>query len=123
MINYYRALILLSALLSMAMTTSPAQGKVTIFSSKFLPESVTYNGSPNPNECWESVAWGVRIISGRASSFFTMDYKDVEKTKEKAGDSEVLIEVAFYDEPLDGSGAEGRVIKIVLKGEVIYESK
>ena len=103
-------------------TNAIAQIKTKVYTSKLQPESVTYNGSPNPNECLESVEWGITIKTEKASSFFLMEYEEIEKLKEKIGDAEVLIEVVYYNEPHDVSNAVGRVVKITLKDEVLYRS-
>jgi hypothetical protein len=100
-----------------------AQIKTKSYTSKFLPESVTYNGSPNPNECWESVAWGIRIKTEKGKPFFSISYQAFENLKEKIGDKEVQIEVVYYNEPSDDSGAVGYVKKIIFKGEVIYKNE
>jgi len=95
----------------------------TEVSSKFVPKTVTYNASPNPNECWEAVDWGINIDTKIVRGFFNLPNKAVKTLKEKIGDDEVLIEVIYYEEPVEGSRAIGSVSKITFKGEVIYENK
>jgi hypothetical protein len=115
--------ILLFVFFMFSLKSITAQINKKVYVTKFHPESVTYNGSPNPNECWESVAWGITIKIKKNNSFFLISYEAFEQLKEKIGESKVEIEVAFYDEPVDGSGAVGCVTKIVLDGKVLYENR
>lgn len=95
---------------------------VKVFTSKFVSQNVTYNASPNPNECWEAVEWGIKIKDGKHESFFTLNYQEIEKLKSKIGEEDVQIAVVYYDEASEG-GATGMVSKITLKGEVLFEHK
>jgi hypothetical protein len=102
-------------------TTSNAQTRTNVYSTKFIPESVTYNGSDDPNECWESVDYGIIIKVENSSLFFNMEYRDLEILKEKIGDTEVQVEVIYYDEPTSGSYSVGKVVKVSLNEEIIFE--
>mgnify|MGYP001589733842 CR=1 FL=1 len=93
--------------------------KTKVHTTKFLPRHVTYNGSPNPNECWESVAWGIEINN----ALFTLGYSVIDKLKVLIGDNEVEVKVVYYEEPIEGSGEIGRVVKLTLKGEIIYNEE
>ena len=106
-----------------ALSEMKAQSGTKVFKSKFLPTEVTYNGSPNPNECWESVASGINIKVGKTVSFFSMAYQEIERLKEIIGNAEVQIEVIYYNEPEDGSGAKGEVKIITLNDKLIFENK
>ena len=110
---------LISILCGISFLPALAQSRTKTFTTKFIPNHVTYNGSDNPNECWESVAWGILIEEGENVYFFSMSYRDVEASKEKIGDAEVIIEVGFYDEPYSDSGEDGWVKKITLNGVII----
>lgn len=97
------------------------QQKATLYNVPFTPHSVTYNGSPNPNECWESVDWGILVPNGKTKHFFTLPNGRLDELKKQIGDERVDIEVIYFDEPVYGSGANGNVVKIVWKEEVLYE--
>jgi hypothetical protein len=99
-----------------------AQEKKEIFTTKFKPQTITYNGSPNPNECWESVAHGIEIWSGKAGGFFTMPRGKMDELKTIIDTNEVIIEVVYYEEPYDDSGEDGSVLKITMNGKVIYNA-
>ena len=103
--------------------TGKAQKNSEVFTTKFVLGFVTYNGSPNPNECWEAVERGIKIKTEKTTYFFTVPNTDINKLKEKIGDSEVEITVNYFNEPLNDSEAMGCVSKITLKGEVIFENK
>ncbi len=107
----------------MGYSNSKAQIITKVYSTKFQPETVGFNGSPDPNECWDSVAWGIKIKTENGYSFFNMGFNEIERLKPIIKNSKVQIEVNYYSEPLDGSGAVGSVLKITLKGEVIYHSQ
>lgn len=94
--------------------------KIYICSTKFNPHSVTYNGSDNPNECWESVAWGILIDTDKVKGFFSLGYQEIEKLKTIIGDNEIEVQVAYYDEWLESSGEIGHVKSIKMSGEIIY---
>ncbi|HLP12243.1 MAG TPA: hypothetical protein VK177_09965 [Flavobacteriales bacterium] len=98
-----------------------AQTKRQIFKTKFELAHVTYNGSDNPNECWESVAWGIYINDGGGKLFFGMPYKPLHELKDKVGDAEMEVEVIFHEEPYLDSGEDGDVTCIKLNGVVIYK--
>jgi hypothetical protein len=100
-----------------------AQKGTETYYTKFIPETVTYNGSDNPNECWESVDWGIRIKTDKCDSFFNMDYKNIERIKKQIGDAEVQIEVIYYDKTYDKSGAVGSILKITFANEVVYNKE
>ena len=115
--------LLLISVLSTFSSSSGLMGQhKEVYSAKFESHSVTYNGSPNPNECWESVANGIIIKTEKEIGFFTMPNNVMESLKKKIGDAEVLIEVIYYEEPLEESGALGGVQKITLKGEVLFKN-
>jgi len=118
-----KSLIMFSFLMFFTWKSSTAQENTKIYLSEFHPESVTYNGSPNPNECWESVAWGIKIKTEKGSAFFLIGYQAFEELKEKIGDAKVEIEVMYLGEPDFGNGAVGFVTKIVSDGKVLYENK
>ncbi len=98
-----------------------AQKEMKIYSSKFIPQEITYNASPNPNECWEAVAWGIEIKVEKGTQFFSMSYRDIDSLKKIIGDAEVQIEVIYYSEMEEGSGAVGEVVKITLGDVVVYK--
>lgn len=104
-----------------AATSLSAQKENKVFTTKFTPYVVTYNGSPNPHECWESVEWGIEIKVDKSSQFFVMDNKQMDSLKIIIGDSDVQIEVMFYDKPDRDTGALGEVVKISLNGTVIWK--
>lgn len=97
-----------------------AQNGVKIYTTQFVPETITYNGSPNPNECWESVATGILIKDGASVFFFSIPEKEIEKLKQKIRKGEIIVECIFYEEPYENSGEAGVVLKITFNGEVIY---
>ena len=98
-----------------------AQG-TNICSTRFVPHQVTYNGSLNLNECWESVANGILIETKEVKGFFSLPNKVVDELERKIGDAKVFVEVLYYDEPEEGSGLTGQVKKITLKGEVLFDA-
>lgn len=98
-----------------------SQAKKRTFKTKFELAHVTYNGSDNPNECWESVAWGIYINDGGVKLFFGMPYKPLHELKDKVGDAEMEVEVIFHGEPYLDSGEDGDVMCIKLNGVVIYK--
>jgi len=93
----------------------------TVFTTPFVPMLVTYNASPDPEECWEAVAYGVGIKTERGEHFFQMPRLVRDDLKTKIGDSDVEVEVQYFNEERDDSGAAGFVKKIMLKGEIIYQ--
>jgi hypothetical protein len=97
-----------------------AQEDKKTFHSPFTVHSVTYNGSDSPNECWESVEWGITIRELSYNLFFSMNNEDLENLRNKIKDHQVQIDVVYYDEPINGSGALGFVTKVTLDGEVIF---
>jgi len=105
-----------------AFSNVDAQAKAETFTTKLISQEVTYNASPNPNECWEAVEWGIKIPNGKSSNFYRMNYKEFEKVKAKVGDNEVQIEVLLFQEVSEG-GAVGMVSKITFKGDVLFENK
>jgi len=117
-----KAFVIFIILIVFPWKSSTAQVNTKIYLSEFHPEPVTYNGSPNPNECWESVAWGIKIKTTKGSAFFLIGYQAFEKLKEIIGDAKVEIEVMYFDEPDFGSGAVGCVSKIVSDGKVLFEN-
>jgi hypothetical protein len=99
------------------------QEKTITYKTKFEPESVTYNGSPNPNECWEAVDHGIRIKTSEGEPFFTMPSQDVQRLKERIKDAEVVVEVFYYpvlERAQNGSGASGSVVKVTQGNEVLF---
>jgi hypothetical protein len=50
------------------------------------------------------VAWGIRIKTEAGNSFFLLAYQVVEKLKEFNADSDVAIEVTYFDKYDDNSG-------------------
>lgn len=108
------------AFLLLTVSNTKAQTGCHAFTSTFIVHSVTYNGSDNPNECWESVAWGILIEDGKNTYFFSMPYQELMALKEKIGDAEVLVEVRFYQESDSDTGEDGGVKKITMNGEVLF---
>lgn len=104
------------------LTSAYAQVETKTYTSVFVPYSVTYNGSDNPNECWESVAQGVLIKEGTTQHFFYLPYGVMDSLQQTAGTSELIFEVVFY-EPLDASGLDGSVIRITQNGTVLYSDR
>lgn len=90
------------------------------FKTIFHPQTITYNGSDNPSECWESVDQGVLINIGVSKRFFLLPAKQFESLKVKLTNQEVLIEVIYFDEPTKDSFAYGNVIKITWNGEIVF---
>ena len=117
-----KTLFILIVFILYSAVSAKSQEKTRVYTSKFIPESITYNGSPDPNECWESVDWGVKIKTKKTSIFVLMPYQDIEKLKTEIGDQEVKIKVDFFEEPESGSGAVGIVEEIILGDKVIYKS-
>ena len=99
-----------------------SQENIQTYKTKFELAQVTYNGSDNPNECWESVAWGIFVKQekGKGKWFFGMPYEPLIELEKKVGDAEMEVEIIFH-EPYDDSGEQGDVISIRLNGEVIYK--
>jgi len=93
----------------------------TTFTTKFIPHSVTYNGSDKPSQCWESVAWGILIEDGERTYFFSLPSQDLESLKETIGDQEITVEVIFYEEYDAESGEDGNVVLITLNGVVVFD--
>jgi hypothetical protein len=90
------------------------------FKTIFHPQTITYNGSDNPSECWESVDQGVLINIGASKRFFLLPANQFESLKAKLTNEEVWIEVIYFDEPTDDSYAFGNVTKIIWKGEIVF---
>ncbi len=90
------------------------------FKTVFQPQTITYNGSDNPNECWESVDHGIMININGYNQFFILPARVCEILKTKLADQEVLIEVIYFDEPTTGSHALGNVTKITFNGEIVF---
>lgn len=103
-------------------TQAMAQKNTKVYTTKYIPSSVTYNASPDKKECWKARAEGLEIETGSGSSFFDFNNSKDEKLKEKIGTQDVKIEVSIYDKPNEYN-AEGHVLKITLNGEVIYPAK
>jgi hypothetical protein len=98
-------------------SSSFAQEKQVRFITKFESYNVTYNASDNPNQCWEAASWGLVINK----LHFSLPYKMLEELKQKAGTSEMEVEVVYFDEPLDGSGDAGNVVSVKLNNEVVFK--
>lgn len=95
-----------------------------ILQSTLLPHSVTYNGSDDPNECWESVDWGVLLPHKKRKGFFLMGDRDLERLRQKVSSEEILeFEVTCFAESLTGSGAIGAVLRVRRGNEVLFEEK
>jgi hypothetical protein len=118
-----KAVIIIFNIALIIYTGSNAQEKSQVYSTKFIPETVTFNGSDNPNECWESVACGITIKTGKNNSFFELDFSHTEKLKKLIGEAKVQIEVIYYNEIEVKTGAVGRVSKITFQNGVIYNEK
>ena len=112
--------LLFFAFLLLSVSNTKAQTGCHAFTSNFVVHSVTYNGSDDPNECWESVAWGILIEDGKNTYFFSMPYQELMALKEKIGDAEVIIDIRFYQEPDAQTGEDGGVKKITMNGEVLF---
>ncbi|MBK9590626.1 MAG: hypothetical protein IPO32_03665 [Crocinitomicaceae bacterium] len=111
-----KAVILFTYLiLSCAVNAQPIE-----FKTVFQPETITYNGSDNPNECWESVDQGVLINVAGHNRFFLLPAQGYELLKNKLANQEVLIEVIYFDEPTQDSHASGNVTKITFNGEIVF---
>jgi hypothetical protein len=113
----------MSAILFTALflSISSDQERGQIFIGTIKPHAVTYNASPNPNQCWEAVQDGIEIRSGTRELFFSMPSKDAERVSKIVRAGEVAIEVVLYDKPAEGSYALGFVKKITKNGEVLFE--
>ncbi|HYG49526.1 MAG TPA: hypothetical protein VD905_01435 [Flavobacteriales bacterium] len=96
-----------------------AQEKRATYATKFIPYHITYNGSDDPNECWESVAYG--IVVNR--EYFSLPFNALEELKTKMGDAEITVEVVYYEEPYENSGEVGSVLKITLDKQVLWVYK
>ena len=91
--------------------------------TKFNPRSIAYNASPDPNECWESVAYGIQIKTKQVNGFFTLPVALLETLKQKIQESEITIVVSYYEEPIEGSGEVGVVDRIWLNESLIYQNE
>jgi hypothetical protein len=112
-------LISLLIYLSGTFTTFAQEVKRT-FITPFVIHSVTYNASPDANECWEAVDWGIEVKDENNHLwFFSMPYEELMQCEKLIGDSFVEIEVVFWDD-YDGVTTHGSVISISLKGKKIY---
>jgi len=111
-----KAVILFTYLiLSGAVNAQPSE-----FKTVFRPQTITYNGSDNPNECWESVDHGIMININGYNQFFLLPARAYKILKTKLAEQEVLIEVIYFDEPTTESYAFGNVTKITFNGEVVF---
>lgn len=94
----------------------------SVFTTKFIPRVITYNASPNPAQCWEAVAHGIGIKAEKGEYFFQMPWKALQDLKIKLGETEVQIEVQFFEEADDDTGAAGFVRRVSLGDSVMYKS-
>ncbi|MBI3134025.1 MAG: hypothetical protein HYZ14_05050 [Bacteroidetes bacterium] len=90
------------------------------YQTLFIPQTVTYNGSPDPNECWESVDQGILVQVGEQQLFFLLPAGVFERLKNQLVNQQVLVEVVYFDERTDESGASGSVLKITHQGVVVF---
>ncbi|MCX6311669.1 MAG: hypothetical protein NT084_08530 [Bacteroidetes bacterium] len=104
-----------------AFTKLSAQPVTTIYKTKFIQKEVLFNGSPDPHECWESVANGIEIKTEKGLQFFAMGFKMTDSLKTVIGNKEVQIEVLYYSKPEERSGVVGEVLKITMEGLVIFK--
>jgi hypothetical protein len=112
-----KAVILFTYLiLSCSLNAQPSE-----FKTVFQPQTITYNGSDNPNECWESVEQGILIDINGYDHFFLLPASEYEILKTRLTNQEVLVEVIYFDEPTEDSHAYGNVIKISYNGEVVFK--
>ncbi|MBK9191389.1 MAG: hypothetical protein IPM77_07670 [Crocinitomicaceae bacterium] len=49
----------------------------------YTPQHITYNGSDNPNECWESVEWGLEVVHQDSILFFNLPFSVYKELEEK----------------------------------------
>lgn len=99
-----------------------AQEEVTVCTTKFVPQTYTYNSSPDPNECWESVSHGIIIKTDKVRGFFSIPYLKLEELKKVIGTNEVVVEVIYFDEYDRESGESGNVLKITMNGKLIFDA-
>jgi len=98
-------------------------GQTVLFKTKFVPHEVTYNGSPNPNECWESVDSGILVESSGSTFFLLLPASDFERLRQMLTTEEIVVEAILDEESSSDSGARGGVVKITLNGVVIFPEK
>lgn len=108
------------ALITLFILTICSYSQTAQYKTVFNPETVTYNGSDNPNECWESVEQGILIEVDGITYFFTMYARGFESLCEQLKGQEVVVDVIHSEESDYGSGADGSVQKITLNGVVVY---
>lgn len=116
-----KQIILLFAVLLVTFSKLMAQTGIKTYTTEFTPHSVTYNASDNPNECLESVAWGILIKDKKNTFFFSLPFSDLENLKTMIGNNEVIVEVIFYEERAHDSDEDGNVTKITLNGTIIFD--
>lgn len=101
-----------------------AQSDSVTIRSTLHAHSVTYNGSEDPNECMESVAWGVILPCKNSQAFFLLDYQVLQELKQKISAEEIVqFEVAYFSERLRESHAIGAVLRVRRGNEVLFEEK
>lgn len=115
--------ILLISFLALAHVQVNAQEKATVCTTKFVPQTYTYNASPNPNECWEAVSHGILIKADKVGGFFSIPYLKLQELKKVIDTNEVVVEVVYFEEHSYDSGEDGNVLKITLNGTVIYDAR
>src|SRR5688572_8726003 len=108
------------ALISLFILTISSYSQTAQYKTVFKPETITYNGSDNPNECMESVEQGILIVVDGTTYFFAMHPGGFESLCEQLKGQEVVVDVIYYEESDYGSGADGAVQKITWNGVVVY---
>lgn len=109
-------------ILALTTTTLSAQKASKVYTTKFVMNENYYYVSGGPNQCIAAISYGIEIKTDtQIIGFFRMDYREMEKLKEKIGDADVQIEVSVFGKDLEGNGTLGEVLKISMNGVVIWK--
>lgn len=113
---------ILFILMLLSQRATSQQEFITI-ETTFISESVTYNGSDNPNECMESVDTGIRVPAKKGTLFLLIPSPEFEMLKDKYEGKTVTIIYGLFSQSMKQSGAAGWVEKIIFEGEIIFQAR
>ncbi|MBK8926212.1 MAG: hypothetical protein IPM74_09935 [Crocinitomicaceae bacterium] len=99
-----------------------SQQELITIETLFRSESITYNGSDNPNECMEAVDTGIRIPAKKGTLFLLIPAREFEILKNKYEGKTVTITYGLFSESIGQSGAAGWVESITFEGEIIFQA-